>query len=204
MMRLKALPRSLWGEESDEDEDETWRASGTRRVVARADQPAPPPAESPPQRTALEPERELPLADRPTLPVPRFELLDGGGNGAGIYASILDTTGAPDSGRDESPTVPAPAYVDALRRGTDAARSAPPSRTPPSFRELGSLQRVPHLTCSPDELRASPLDHKQAFVLVLVDGHLDIETILDATPMPMHDVLRILLDLKALGLIALD
>jgi hypothetical protein len=44
----------------------------------------------------------------------------------------------------------------------------------------------------------------QAFVLVLIDGYLDIDGILDATPLPKQDVLTIITHLQGSGLIALD
>ncbi len=191
MRRLTALPHTEWTEDELES-SEIPRASGTRPVAR--------PVELPDVDAAPE---GLERSERPTLRVPRFELFEGG-------AAERPERSSRDSGemgdaRNEAPTVPAPAVIASLAEATeDVPRQVPPSTTPPSLREIGSLQRVPRLIRSIAEIRQSKLDPKQAFVLVLVDGHLDIETILDASALPMHEVLRILVDLLRKELIALD
>jgi hypothetical protein len=48
----------------------------------------------------------------------------------------------------------------------------------------------------PDEqLRSLTLDHREGFILSLVDGRSSLETILDASAMPVLDALRIVCEL---------
>jgi hypothetical protein len=192
MKNSNALSHDIVDDEADDaDVDLVPRISGTRRVA--------PPA------SANDDEAGSESSDRPTVRVPKFALL-GGGAGSDAYAAVLTEGGLGEPAEpdpSELPTVPAPPRT-AEAKADDCTPSEAPTRPPPSYRDLGSLQRVPRLVCSPEQLRKAALDHKQAFVLVLVDGRLDIETILDATPMAMHEVLRILLDLLGQGLIAID
>jgi len=143
---------------------------------------------------------ELGTSERPTLKVPRFEVLDGGIDNP--YARVLEE-GAWDVDRLDAPTVRAPAFWELPPEAREAERHLS-SRAPPSYSDLGSLHGIPRIVQPAANIRAAGLDHREAFVLVLIDGRIDIETILDASPLPMHDVLRILLDLRTMGLIAID
>jgi hypothetical protein len=53
------------------------------------------------------------------------------------------------------------------------------------------------------EVMLAKLDHREGFVLSLVDGASDIDTILDACPMPTHKTLRILHELHQRGILGL-
>jgi len=56
----------------------------------------------------------------------------------------------------------------------------------------------------PDEqLRSLCLDHREGFILSLVDGASPIETVLDASAMPLLDALRILCELFDARVVAL-
>jgi hypothetical protein len=67
---------------------------------------------------------------------------------------------------------------------------------------LGSVDRVPYVTASMSEILMATLDHREGFVLSLIDGRSNIDALLDASPMPTHKTLRILHGLRARSLIA--
>jgi hypothetical protein len=68
---------------------------------------------------------------------------------------------------------------------------------------LGSFERVPFVKASMHEVMMAKLDHREGFVLSLVDGVSDIDTILDACPMTTHKTLRILHGLRERGILGL-
>lgn len=70
-------------------------------------------------------------------------------------------------------------------------------------RLLGSFARVPYVTASMHEVMMAKLDHREGFVLSLIDGASDIDTILDACPMSTHKTLRILQGLCERGILGL-
>jgi len=105
--------------------------------------------------------------------------------------------------RSEQDTVRPPAFRPMVVPVARDLCSQPPARPSLSVLRLGSLDRVPVVLVPGRDLRATGLDHREAFVLGLVDGRSDIEAVLDATPMPMHQVLIILTSLMDRGLIAL-
>lgn len=67
-----------------------------------------------------------------------------------------------------------------------------------------SLTSVPVLTRPIDEIVKMPLDHRAGFFLTHVDGHADLETILDLVPLPEAEVLALVESLVALGVILLE
>ena len=77
----------------------------------------------------------------------------------------------------------------------------PRATTRDQFILVGSLDRIPVRTCSRAELITASIDHRQGFVLSLVDGATAIESIIDASPQAMHQVLSALTELLSLGLI---
>jgi hypothetical protein len=68
---------------------------------------------------------------------------------------------------------------------------------------FGSLDRIPVVTATMRDILMTDLDHREGFMLSLIDGKSDIDTLLDASPMPTHKVLRILQGLRARGLVSL-
>jgi hypothetical protein len=66
-----------------------------------------------------------------------------------------------------------------------------------------SLTEVPYLACSSGELLVAKLDHREGFVLSLVDGKSDVEAVIDACPMVAEETRRILLELQMRGLVAI-
>lgn len=67
-----------------------------------------------------------------------------------------------------------------------------------------ALNRVPRLTIPRNELATLPLDPRAAFVLMHVDGSASVETILDVCAMSEHEALRLLVQLKDMGVLRLD
>jgi hypothetical protein len=66
------------------------------------------------------------------------------------------------------------------------------------------LQTVPRLRRSRDELAEAPIDHRDCFILGLVDGETSVQGLVDAAGIPHDDVLRALQRLRRLGLIRLS
>jgi hypothetical protein len=64
-----------------------------------------------------------------------------------------------------------------------------------------SMTGTPVLAISPHELRGLPLDHRSGFLLSLMDGTLDLETILEVSAMPRADALRAARDLFEAGVV---
>lgn len=69
------------------------------------------------------------------------------------------------------------------------------SRAVPSF--------APKLLKSRVELTAAPIDHRDAFVISLIDGKMNIAAIVDASGMAREEVAAILDRLVQLGIVAL-
>jgi hypothetical protein len=131
-------------------------------------------------------------SQRPTVPAPKCAVIEEAGSGvAELYTRIIDgTLGA--------------ANGEAFARAAPAKRlRPPPAITRDLFIALGSLERVPRRTCSVLEVRKAAIDPRHAFVLDLVDGQTPIESVIDASPMPMHEVLLTLAELLSAGLISL-
>ncbi len=175
--------------DEDDLDDVLGRKSGTRPVARAHEREAP---------QAVEP--WVDPTDRPTLRVPRFEVFEGGLTSPySVVASVVPE--AVESARSDMPTMRAPEL------SPDSVPTVPPprnaSRRPTGFGQLGSLKAIPRVIRTASEIRSSGLDHRQAFVLTLIDGHIDVETILDATPLSMHDVLQIVVELVDKNLISL-
>jgi len=60
---------------------------------------------------------------------------------------------------------------------------------------------APTVTMPLADLRRLPLDHRAGFVLSLMDGSMDLETLVDASAMPREDILRIVRDLYQSGVV---
>ena len=103
------------------------------------------------------------------------------------------------------PTVKLPAVraipsVASASPVSDRALTVRPSRP---RRQLESLGSVPVVVEPGRDVRGLSLDPREAFVLSLIDGKLDLESLIDATPMASDDTLRILERLLDEGVIAL-
>jgi hypothetical protein len=63
---------------------------------------------------------------------------------------------------------------------------------------------VPRVTLSPEECAVGSLDHREGFILSLLDGASDVETLLDIAGMPAAEALAVLCDLCARGIVTLE
>ena len=68
---------------------------------------------------------------------------------------------------------------------------------------IGSLEQVPTVAVSPQEIPNLALDHRSGFILALVDGVSTLDMILDMASMPRLDALRVLLELVQHGTLTL-
>ena len=66
-----------------------------------------------------------------------------------------------------------------------------------------AMCRIPIRAVSGERLQNSMLDHREGFVLSLIDGQLDIEAIVDVCGMPAAEVLEILESFRLSGVIHL-
>jgi len=66
---------------------------------------------------------------------------------------------------------------------------------------LGGRASIPRVAMSPEEMRGLALDHRAGFLLSSIDGCLSIEEVLDVSPMPELDALRIMFELRQQGVI---
>lgn len=85
----------------------------------------------------------------------------------------------------------------------DAGADDTPAEMLRYLKLLGSFDRLPYLIASMHDVMIAKLDHREGFVLSLVDGASNIDTILDACPMPTHKTLRILYGLYERGILGL-
>lgn len=60
----------------------------------------------------------------------------------------------------------------------------------------------PKLVRSRKELAGAPIDHRDAFVMSLVDGQMTVQTLVDVAGMPEQELVAILTRLRRLGIIA--
>lgn len=67
-----------------------------------------------------------------------------------------------------------------------------------------SLDSVPVLARTVDEIRRMPLDHRAGFFLGHVDGMASLAAILDLVPLPEPEVIALVESLVALGVIRLE
>jgi hypothetical protein len=165
----------------------------------------------------------------PTMPVPSFYLFLAEHNedemAAGLAAHLEDLGDEANDALDREP-----ANDDPLRVGPSTgtfsvvvpAQPASPVPSAPSvssisstflpdaspdsdslFDLLASIARVPYLRRSPREIPRGNIHHAEACVLALIDGRTSIESVLDASSLPIPRVLRILNDLLQREIIGL-
>jgi hypothetical protein len=99
-----------------------------------------------------------------------------------------------------------PSHVEIRRdaQGTDAGGNEEPPATNPDLPVARNyFQSVPTLAVGARELALMPLDHREGFLLSMVDGVTSIETILDLCAMPGDEALAILESLSLRGVISI-
>jgi hypothetical protein len=135
----------------------------------------------------------------------------------GVYAAIEADPGRPSSGRPPVKAVSKPLVPTARPMSTSGSYSSVsprPSRPAVGggasagsmeglMARLGPLSRVPRIAVASKTMGGLALDHKAGFVLSLVDGSSSLETILDASGLPQLEVLRVIEDLVARGVLDL-
>jgi hypothetical protein len=99
----------------------------------------------------------------------------------------------------QTPTVRELRVVPRVPSASDFVAPAAPSVVVPS----ASLDDVPFVACLPTDMLDARLDHREGFVLSLVDGKSNVQTLVDSCPMPEEETRRILGALRAAGLVAL-
>jgi hypothetical protein len=60
---------------------------------------------------------------------------------------------------------------------------------------------VPKVVMAPDQLRRLPLDHHAGFLLSLMDGTIDLESIIEVSGMPRAEALRFVRDVYDAGIV---
>ena len=120
----------------------------------------------------------------------------------------------------DRPTIPPSFDVEKFAKDSDAHLSAASRASPPPERtsevRLMTRPRVDTVThetwaramkgtlqvrLGTDALKRLPLDHRAGFVLSLMDGTLDIDTLVEVAGMPREEVLRIVRDLYDSGVV---
>lgn len=102
-----------------------------------------------------------------------------------------------------------------VRRPTEATGTFDDDPSPPTVRrpDLGAkgilddpaaMHLVPMRAVSGERLQNSMLDHREGFVLSLIDGQLNVEAIVDVCGMPTSEVLEILESFRLSGVITLE
>jgi hypothetical protein len=66
-----------------------------------------------------------------------------------------------------------------------------------------ALESVPRLVRRPQSLTGLPLDHKIGFVLALIDGETNVQTLIDVAGMPPLEVVSTIEHLVELGVVVL-
>jgi len=108
-------------------------------------------------------------------------------NRAALMAEAPRTSEAP-----RSISIPPPPTVRRPDLGTKGILDDP-----------AALARVPFRVVSGERLQNSMLDHREGFILSLIDGQLDIEAIVDVSGMSVDEVLEILESFRLSGVIQL-
>jgi hypothetical protein len=79
-----------------------------------------------------------------------------------------------------------------------------PEQTQPSIPPAPNhLARVPRMAMNSRELSLLPLDHREGFLLSMIDGRTTVETILDVCAMPADEALQLLEGLAERGVIVI-
>jgi hypothetical protein len=77
-----------------------------------------------------------------------------------------------------------------------------PTMGAPSDEEWArAMVGAPRVTMSPEDIKRLPLDHRAGFVLSLMDGTLDLETLVELAMLARADVLRLVRDLYESGVV---
>jgi hypothetical protein len=129
-------------------------------------------------------------SDIPPVPITRSISVIGPRTTSGVTPSVPSSaSGWPLAGHASIPPPPTVRRPDLAPKGI--------------LDDASSLSRVPIRAVAGERLENSMLDHREGFVLSLVDGQLDVEAIVDICGMPRAEVLEILESLRLSGVIQL-
>ena len=67
---------------------------------------------------------------------------------------------------------------------------------------MESIEGLPYVAMSPAEFMVLPLDHRAGFVMSLLDGFTEIDTVVELSSMHREDVVRIVRGLFEMGVVA--
>jgi hypothetical protein len=198
---IRAAPSAESFEEDEAPTSAGWK-SGTRRV-------------------ALDPEGSLRDSERPTRPVPMSSSMVAYMGSPPLigpaYANVSSRYVI--KGRDAGTArlaIPGPPLLPHLLEAplgqvilasehafADEPKGDGPGSALEYLKVLGSVERVLYVSGTMARILSAGLDPREGFILSLIDGELNIDGLLDVSPMPTHETLRILQRLRARGLIAL-
>jgi hypothetical protein len=115
---------------------------------------------------------------------------------------------AAESERRMTQAVPSRAPEDELDEGSDPKRSEVRIATRPPWGPSLSTQAwarsvagTPCVTMTNEALKRLPLDHRAGFLLSLMDGSLDLETIVELCGMESNEALELVRDLYESGVV---
>ena len=128
---------------------------------------------------------------------------------SGLRARHVVPTVPPDSGvRDRSPESSPPVSAERIS-GRRPRTSRPPVRVDDvgdaavAIASRAVQTFAPKLLENRSELTHAPIDHRDAFVLSLIDGKMSLAAIVDISGMPSDEIAAILQRLAGLGIVAL-
>jgi hypothetical protein len=133
-------------------------------------------------------------SDRPTLH-PSFDVEQ--------YARDSDSRVAASAERAELPALPDPEEPRLETPQSEVRLATRPSLAAAVTDEAwaGATEGVPVVVMAPDLLRRLPLDHRAGYLLSLMDGMTDLETLVTIGPLPREEALRIVRELCECGVV---
>jgi hypothetical protein len=98
-----------------------------------------------------------------------------------------------------------PAAMRARQPAILAEEETQGARTIPHIETTGAfLAKVPTLVLSREELNVADLDHRDYFLVSLMDGNTTVENVLDISGMPSEEALALLESLIRRGILKLE
>jgi hypothetical protein len=148
---------------------------------------------------------------------PKRRTLTNPGLGSGMHPKHPGATMPPVSGtRDRDEPESTPPVEAGTRADKISTRRPRTSRPPVRVDEVGDVAvaiagkhsravpvAAPRLLKTRAELAAAPIDHRDAFVLSLLDGKTSVQGVVDLAAMPDGEVIGILERLAKLGIVSL-